>query len=58
MTQPSTSNVPEATVSSFGFNEEEDDNLEGYEYVVVGLGAGGGPLAANMTRKGHKVSPP
>ena len=42
---------------------EEDDaegsedaiTLTGYEYVVVGSGAGGGPLAANLARNGHKV---
>jgi choline dehydrogenase len=26
-----------------------------YEYVVVGSGAGGGPLAANLARNGHRV---
>src|SRR5438552_1887900 len=26
-----------------------------YEYVVVGSGAGGGPLAANLARHGHTV---
>jgi choline dehydrogenase len=26
-----------------------------YDYLVVGAGAGGGPLAANLARKGHRV---
>lgn len=26
-----------------------------YEYVIVGSGAGGGPLAANLARHGHSV---
>jgi len=26
-----------------------------YEYIVVGLGAGGGPLAANLAKAGRNV---
>src|SRR5689334_12277587 len=26
-----------------------------FEYVIVGAGAGGGPLAANLARRGHRV---
>ena len=29
--------------------------VDSYEYIVVGSGAGGGPLAANIARKGYKV---
>ncbi|KAM6504751.1 hypothetical protein FSOLCH5_015246 [Fusarium solani] len=36
-------------------SREEVDTLDDYEYIVVGSGAGGGPLAANLARNGHKV---
>ncbi|KAI0815434.1 hypothetical protein GGR55DRAFT_699270 [Xylaria sp. FL0064] len=37
---------------------ESTDNspaLTSYEYIVIGSGPGGGPLAANLARRGHSV---
>jgi choline dehydrogenase len=33
---------------------QRDTNLE-YEYVIVGSGAGGGPLACRLAMAGHKT---
>lgn len=49
------SNGLPATSSHFVTEEVVETMQNTYEYIVVGSGAGGGPLAANLARKGHKV---
>src|SRR5688572_17990554 len=41
----------DSTPASDSGNLEEDE----FEYIVIGSGAGGGPLASNLARQGHKV---
>jgi choline dehydrogenase len=36
-------------------DRDHESALEGYEYIIVGSGPGGGPLAANLARHGHSV---
>ncbi|OKL57395.1 hypothetical protein UA08_07534 [Talaromyces atroroseus] len=48
-------NESTSTTSGFKGPTEKFNDLQGYEYVIVGSGAGGGPLAANLARKGHQV---
>jgi choline dehydrogenase len=37
------------------FKELGDVTTREWEYIVIGSGAGGGPLAANLARQGHSV---
>src|SRR5262245_21132232 len=46
----SATSCADATGSQIG---EETEG--GYEYIIVGSGAGGGPLACNLARAGHRV---
>lgn len=38
-----------------GTSDTNDATASTFEYIVVGSGAGGGPLAANLARNGHSV---
>jgi choline dehydrogenase len=45
-----------ASCADDGPSAQDSDVTQGsYEYIVVGSGAGGGPLACNLARQGHRV---
>jgi choline dehydrogenase len=43
------------SLALFGFTNAKPTANNTYEYIVVGTGPGGAPLAANLARAGHSV---
>jgi choline dehydrogenase len=45
----------DAAVSCAGAKCDDLSEEDRFEFVIIGAGAGGGPLAANLARNGHRV---
>jgi choline dehydrogenase-like flavoprotein len=45
---------PDCSVGEI-MQETQSSPIQEFKYVIVGSGAGGRPLAANLARKGHQV---